>query len=170
MNFGVTSLAAPNAASSRTARYSSTARPAAAGGRPAAPSTRFRSLASAWIRLASTANPSPPTRPSWMQRCRTVSNSRRSRSLSRKRPCRFFERVEWSGTGPSSPIRQPTVGQVQMNLFAQPPLGADAKAIADDQQADQQFGGRGLSFERLARFGDQARVFHCDDRLRREVL
>jgi len=37
MNFGVSSLAAPNAASSRTARYSSTARPAASGGRPAAP-------------------------------------------------------------------------------------------------------------------------------------
>jgi hypothetical protein len=30
----------------------------------------------------------------------------RSRSLSRKRPCRFFEKVEWSGTAPSSPSRQ----------------------------------------------------------------
>ena len=27
-------------------------------------------------------------------------------SLSRKRPCRFFEKVEWSGTLPSSPSRQ----------------------------------------------------------------
>src|SRR3954447_23262758 len=60
MHFGVTSVAAPNAASSRTARYSSTARLAASGGRPAAPSTRVRSLASAWIKLASTAKPSPP--------------------------------------------------------------------------------------------------------------
>src|SRR6059058_721878 len=94
MNLGVTSVAAPNTASSRTARYSSTARPAASGGRPAAPSTRVRSLASAWIRLASTAKPSPPTSPSSMQRCNTVSNSRRSRSLSRKRPWRFFEKVE----------------------------------------------------------------------------
>src|SRR2546430_1850992 len=57
MNFGVTSVAAPNAASSRTARYSSTARPAASGGRPAVPSTRVRSLASAAIKLASMANP-----------------------------------------------------------------------------------------------------------------
>src|SRR4029077_13078565 len=97
MNLGVTSVAAPNAASSRTARYSSPARPAAAGGRPAVPSTRVRSLASAWIRLASTAKPSPPTNPSSMQRCRTVSNKRRSRSLSRKRPCRFFEKVEMIG-------------------------------------------------------------------------
>src|SRR5262249_8865090 len=47
MNLGVTSLAAPNVASSRTARYSSTARPAAYGGRPAAPWTRLRSLVSA---------------------------------------------------------------------------------------------------------------------------
>src|SRR5436190_10655588 len=61
MNLGVTSVAAPNAASSRTPRYSSTARPADPGGRPAVPSTRVRSLASAWIRLASTAKPSPPT-------------------------------------------------------------------------------------------------------------
>ncbi len=35
-----------------------------------------------------------PTSPSSMQRCSTVSNRRRSRSLSRKRPCRFFEKVE----------------------------------------------------------------------------
>jgi hypothetical protein len=47
--------AAPSAASSRTARYSSTARPADPDGRPADPSTRVRSPASAWIKLASTA-------------------------------------------------------------------------------------------------------------------
>src|SRR5262249_30505191 len=64
MNFGVTSRAAPNAASSRTARYSSTARRAASDGGPPAPSTRVRSLTSAAIKLASTAKPSPPTRPS----------------------------------------------------------------------------------------------------------
>src|SRR5213078_2878885 len=79
---------------SRTPRYSSTARPADPGGRPAVPSTRVRSLASAWIRLASTAKPSPPTKSSSMHRCRTVSNKRRSRSLLRKRPWRFFEKVE----------------------------------------------------------------------------
>ena len=31
-------------------------------------------------------------------------------------------------------------------------------------------GGRGLLFQRLARLGDQPRVLHRDDRLRREVL
>jgi hypothetical protein len=63
------------------------------GGSPAAPSMRVRSLASAWIRLASTA--SLRRRPD-LRRCNvaTVSNSRRSRSLSRNRPCRFFEKVE----------------------------------------------------------------------------
>jgi hypothetical protein len=84
----------PGFVSSSTARYSSTARPAASGGTPPGPSTRLRSLASAWIKLASTAKPSPPTKPSAMQRCYTLSNRRRSRSLSRKRPWRFFEKVE----------------------------------------------------------------------------
>lgn len=51
-------------------------------------------LASAAMRLASTANPSAPTRPSSMQRSTTLSNRRRSASLSRKRPCRFLEKVE----------------------------------------------------------------------------
>ena len=41
-----------------------------------------------------------------MQRWTVVSNTSRSRSLSRKRPCLFFEKVEWSGTRPSSPSRQ----------------------------------------------------------------
>ena len=34
----------------------------------------------------------------------------------------------------------------------------------------QHLGGRGLLLQRLARLGDEARVFHRDDRLRREVL
>ena len=54
----------------------------------------FCRFASALIKLASTAKASPPTSPSRMQRRRTVSNTRRSRSLSRNRPCRFFEKVE----------------------------------------------------------------------------
>jgi len=47
-----------------------------------------------------------PTRPSDMQRSTTVSNKWRSRSLSRKRPWRVLEKVEWSGTPPSRPSRQ----------------------------------------------------------------
>ena len=41
-----------------------------------------------------------------MERRTTVSNSLRSRSQSRKRPCLFLEKVECSGTSPSSPSRQ----------------------------------------------------------------
>ena len=34
---------------------------------------------------------------------------------------------------------EPAIRQVQMGLFAQPPFGADAIAVADDQHADHQF-------------------------------
>ncbi|MNZ17427.1 hypothetical protein D3C78_344170 [compost metagenome] len=34
---------------------------------------------------------------------------------------------------------EPAIRQVQMGLFAQPPLGANAVAIAHDQHADHQF-------------------------------
>ncbi len=54
-------------------------------------------LASAAIRLASMANPSAPTSPSAMQRSTTASNRWRKTLLSRKRPCRFLEKIEWSG-------------------------------------------------------------------------
>src|SRR6516162_4984087 len=68
-NFGVTSLAAPNAASSSLARYSLVARLTA--GASSSLLHRFPGidrclLASAMIRLASTAKPSPPTRPAPM--------------------------------------------------------------------------------------------------------
>jgi len=33
---------------------------------------------------------------------------------------------------------KPAIRQVQVNLVAQPPLRADAEAVADDQHADQQ--------------------------------
>src|SRR5262249_50241394 len=68
-------------------RYSSIARPAASGGSPLSPSIPLCRLASALIRLASTANPSPPTSRSSMQRRKTLSNTRRKRSLCLKRPC-----------------------------------------------------------------------------------
>ena len=34
---------------------------------------------------------------------------------------------------------EPAIGQIEMDLFAEPPLGPDAKAVADDQHPDQQF-------------------------------
>ena len=35
---------------------------------------------------------------------------------------------------------EPPVGQIEMDFLAQAPLGADAKAITDDQHPDHQFG------------------------------
>src|SRR5436305_11579870 len=34
---------------------------------------------------------------------------------------------------------KPAIGEVQMELFAQPPLRANAETVADDQHADKQF-------------------------------
>ncbi len=69
--------------------------------RPASQSSfgvEFWLLASASIRLASTAMRWPLTKPSLMHRAPGVSNTWRSNSLSRNRPCRFLEKVEWSAT------------------------------------------------------------------------
>jgi len=35
---------------------------------------------------------------------------------------------------------KPAIREVQMHLFAEPPLRPDAKAVADQQHPDQQFG------------------------------
>lgn len=35
---------------------------------------------------------------------------------------------------------EPTVGQIQMDLFAQPSFGPDAEAVSDNQHADHQLG------------------------------
>jgi hypothetical protein len=97
MNFGVTGDAAPNAALSKVARYSRAARTAfslISSGFQSLLGTERCLFASAAMRLASTANPSAPTKPSVIQRCTTLSKRRRSMSLWRKRPCRFFENVE----------------------------------------------------------------------------
>jgi hypothetical protein len=34
---------------------------------------------------------------------------------------------------------KPAIRQIEVDLFAQPPLGADPKAITDDQHPDHQF-------------------------------
>ena len=97
MNFGVTVEAAPNAASSKVAKYSCATWVAVS-----LSSSGFHSrfgtdrclLSLAAIRLAQTANPSALTKPSATQRCTTLSKRRLSVSLSRKRPYLFFENVE----------------------------------------------------------------------------
>jgi hypothetical protein len=74
---------------SSVSRYSCTERrvaPSADQSRACEPGIERCLLASAAIRVASTAKPSPPTRPSSMQRLTTVSKTWRKASLSRKRP------------------------------------------------------------------------------------
>jgi len=78
MNFGVRSLAAPNAASSSLARYSLVARPTASASSflfHRGPCVDRCLLASGTNRLASTAKPSPPTRPTPMHAPTTRSNT-----------------------------------------------------------------------------------------------
>jgi transposase len=96
-NFGKTSVAAPQAASSSVARYSFTARLDLAGSRSlrqSFPAIERCLLASAAIRLASTAKPSPPTRPAATHVSTTRSNMRRKTSPSRKHSLRARENAE----------------------------------------------------------------------------
>ena len=98
-----------NAASS-AARYSATGRdmlsPARSSSAASAPFSFFSRLASAMIVLPSTATSSPATSPAAAHRATTCSNSRRCRPQARKRPCRFLEKVEWSGTRSARSSRQ----------------------------------------------------------------
>src|SRR4029077_3590714 len=96
-NLGATSLAAPNAASSSVARYSLVARLTASASRSLfhrGPGVDRCLLASATIRLASTAKPSPPTRPAPMHAPTTRSNTLRKMPLSRNRSLRARENAE----------------------------------------------------------------------------
>ena len=45
-----------------------------------------------------------------------------------------------------------------------------ARSPGEELMTCKHLGGRGLLLQRLARLGDQPRVLHRDDRLRREVL
>ena len=50
----------------------------------------------------------------------------------------ILEKVEWSGTSPQSQSTKPTIGEIEMYLFAQASLRANTKAVPDDQHADHQ--------------------------------
>src|SRR3954468_17983651 len=140
MNFGTVSLAAPQAASSRVSRYSRTDRRVlamASQSTSSDPAAERCLLASAAIRPASTAKAAPSTNPSAMQRRTTVSNSFRSRSQSRKRP--YLERRVVRHLAVEPEPTAPALGEVQVNLLAQPPFGTNAVAVANQQHTNQQF-------------------------------
>src|SRR5271163_3971767 len=90
--------------------------------------------------LASTAKTSPPTIPSFMQRATTVSNSLRSRSLSRNGRGGSWKTSNDQGRRRRDPIDKTSDKPVEVDLVAQPPLRANAKAVAHDQHADHQLG------------------------------
>ena len=48
---------------------------------------------------------------------------------------------------------EPAVGEVEADLVAQPALGADAEAVADDQHADHQLGIDGGAASRIVERG-----------------
>ena len=138
--FGVTAVADPNAASSKAATYSLTARLAFSGALQVAPSIPLWLLASALIRLPSTAKPSPPTNPSSMQ-CDThhlehapkeITLAEAPMTVLRKSGMIRYAAIKTEPT-------EPAIRQVQMDLAAQSAFRTDAKAIADKQHADHQF-------------------------------
>ena len=84
-----------------------------------------------------------------------VSNRWRKTLLSRKRPCRFLEKVEVRDLVIQTEAAKPAIGEIEMNLLAQSALRAYAHAIAGDQHADHQLridrGATGTAVERLQR-------------------
>jgi len=117
-------VAAQNAASSTTARYSPIALPVASGGSPLSPSIPFCRLASALIRLTSTANPSPPTSRSSMQQRKTLSNTRRNRPL-----CRSDHGCSWKRSSDLARHRPDRAGRSTGRLNYDGPHRTDAAPI-----------------------------------------
>src|SRR3954447_18555855 len=89
--------------------------------------------------LASTANPSPLTRPIAIAALTTRSKIWRRMSLSRKRFNRFSEngRVVGNRVVEIEPA-EPPIGEVKHHLLAQLPLRAQAVAVTDNQHPDHQ--------------------------------
>ncbi len=98
-------------------------------------------LASALIRLASTAKPSPPTSPSAMQRSHGGLEQLAQEVAVAEAAVAVLREGGVIGHVAFEPEpAEPAVGEVQMHLVAQAPLGADAAAVADDQHPDHQLG------------------------------
>ena len=59
---------------------------------------------------------------------------------------------------------EPPVSQIKMDLFAEPPLGTDAKAITDDQHPDHQFGSHRRATQRAVERRELAPQFRQLDK------
>ena len=104
----------------------------------------FCRFASALIRLASTANPSPLDQAHHRCSARRTSLEDLASVIGRSGESGHAGSSRTSNDrarSPSSPSRQnQRYARLQVDLLAQPPLGADAEAIADDQHPDHQLG------------------------------
>src|SRR5580704_6233833 len=159
-NFGVTSLAAPNAASSRVVRYSLTARLAVS---PACvffhsvPGIERCLLASATIKLASTANPSPLTSPAASSFKDALEHATKHVALAELLMMGTRERrVIWDRVLDREPAK-PAIGEVYLYLATQRPFRADRERVADNEHPDHQ--------HRINRGPTHLRVKRCQLRI-----
>jgi hypothetical protein len=141
MYFGVTGVAAPKAASSRTARYSSTARPTASGGRPAAvdgapvpAGVRADQAGVDGEALAAdqALGHAPPDHALEELAQQIALAEAAVPVLGEGRVVRYV--------AIQAQAAEPAVGQVEVDLLAEPPLRADAQAVAHQQHPDHQLG------------------------------
>ena len=141
MNFGVTSVAAPNAASSRTARYSFDG---ASRGLRRKSLLALDTLLPVRLRLdqagidrkafaADQALTDAAPQHRLKQPSEQVALAEAAVPVLRERGMIRHAAVE------PEPA-EPAVRQIEVDLLAQAPLGADAEAIAHDQHPDHQFG------------------------------
>src|SRR5262249_16322746 len=133
MNLGVTSVAAPKAASSSTARYSWTARPAACGGRAFSPSIPFCRLADGkGFATNQTFSDAAP------QDC--LKDAPQQIALAEPAMPVLGEGGVIGDSAIEPGPAEPSVGQIEMNPLAQPSLRAYAEAVAYDEHAHHQLG------------------------------
>src|SRR4029077_10760383 len=100
----------------------------------------FCRLASALMRLASTANPPPPTRPSRMQHAGLSQRAPQQIALAETAMPVLREGGMIGHIAVEPEPAEPPIRQIEVDLFAEAALGADADAKTDDQHADHQFG------------------------------
>jgi hypothetical protein len=118
-------------------------------------------LASTWIRLASMAKRSPPTRPAARHASTTLSNTRRKTSpFAETLVAGARERRMVRDDIFDTELAEPAIGEVHLHLSANQPLRPDRKDIPHDQHPDHQF--------RIDRRGDPSMnnevQVRCEDR------
>ena len=89
---------------------------------------------------ASIAKPSPPTRPAHAQPHHVLEQSSKQARLAEPAVAVLGKRRMIRDLAFEPQSAEPPVRQIEMHLLAQPPLGSDATAVADEQHAYHQLG------------------------------